>query len=125
MAVLDLETRDLVPIEGATIGYASEAIPDHHLAVSPAGSTVYWATVLPFDGVAQRVQIFRARSDGSGLTQIATLPALLVWFSPDFQKVAYFDSGVLYAAAIDGSGPVQIGPSSMPCCSTHPWRPRP
>jgi hypothetical protein len=73
------------------------------------------------------VTIYRAQSDGTGLTEVATLPGLLVWFSPDLMKVAYVESagvGTLWLSDITGDGAIQIGRASMDV-GTEAWQPQP
>lgn len=130
MAIMDFATLHVTPLQGAAIGYPSEGIPSPHVAFSADGSQIYWADVPsppPEPGATPSATIYRAQSDGSGLTEIATLPGLLVWFSPDLTKVAYIETAAvvtLWVADIDGSNAILIGPAIMPCCTTFPWQPR-
>ena len=127
MAILDFSNLEVTPIQRATLSYPSEGAPSHHLIFSPDGSQIYWADVGPGSDSTFSVTIYRAQSDGTGLTEVATLPGLLVWFSPDLMKVAYIESagvGTLWLSDITGDGAIQIRRTRMDV-GTEAWQPQP
>ena len=100
--MLDLATRKVTPVEGAVIGYPSEGIPPDHIAFSPDGAYLYWIDVVATSDQDVSGTIYRARSDGSELTQLATVKATLFAFSPDRTMVLYSDGSALWVAGVDG-----------------------
>lgn len=115
ISVLDFATLSVSPIQGSAIGFPGEGIPSNHMAFSPDGLQIFWADVT--SGT-----VYRARSDGTRLTKVATLPSFHIRFSPDLTKVAYVvpgSPGGLWTANIDGGDAIQIGPSR----SGFAWRP--
>ena len=129
MAILDFLTLKVTRIEGATRRYPGDGAPGHpHLAFSRDDSQIVWADVVVPDNLLPDMTIYRVRSDGTGLTEVAKLPALMVEFSPDLQQVAYLALGgevgvpaTLWTANIDGSSAIEIGPVT----SAFAWQPQP
>jgi Tol biopolymer transport system component len=103
ISILDLATGGVTPIEGAVIGYPSESIPGDHIAFSPDGSDLYWVDVVAKSDQGPAGTIYRARADGSGLTQLSVLNAILFTFSPDRNRVLYSNGSVVWTAGTDGS----------------------
>ncbi|MBI4301037.1 MAG: PD40 domain-containing protein [Chloroflexi bacterium] len=118
LSILDFATLTVTPIVDSTISYPSERIPSSHVAFSPDSSHIYWA-----DAKLPKMAVYRAQSNGTGLTTLATLPSLHMRFSSDFTMIAYVVGGnppTLWVAKIDGSGAIQIGPLR----NTFAWRPQ-
>ena len=114
LTVLDFATLSSTPIESSDTGYPSHSIPFGYVAFSPDSSLIYWN-----DPGSEG--IYTARTDGTGMTKLASVAAVMVQFSPDLTKVAYLradDPSGLWIANIDGSGAVQIGPAGI----TFAWR---
>lgn len=91
------------------------------MAFSPDGGWLYWASVASGSDSAT---IYRARSDGTGLSELGTVPGIRVCFSPDLTQVAYLAPGVvrptLWVSNVDGSSAVKIGSAS----ATVAWQPQ-
>jgi len=87
LAIFDPVTGEEKPIVGSSIGYPGEVIPPYQVAVSPDGSSIYWA-----DAGETPAVIWRARADGSGLTRLGTVPSFFVAVS-GHGKVAYLVPG--------------------------------
>ena len=102
ISILDLATHTVTPIEGAVVGYPSEAIPGDHIAFSADGAFAYWIDVVASDQDISGA-IYRARSDGSQPIQMAVLSGILFNLSPDRTKVLYYDGSALSVASVDGS----------------------
>jgi hypothetical protein len=88
LAVYDLASGQETPVKGSVIGFPSEGIPTRQLAISPDGAQFYWA-----DASDQPAVIYRANMDGTGLTNVGSVPSLFVWLSGD-GKAAYVRPGV-------------------------------
>lgn len=106
LATLDFQSGQLVPIPDSVISFPSDYIPGANLTFTPDGSQLYWiADTGP-------TTIYRANSDGTGLTRIAQLDSLGAGFSPDLAMIAYQvlkdDSLSLYTANIDGTAAREI-----------------
>ena len=83
LAILELASLEFTPIADSVISYPSDFIPQSQLAFSADGSQIYW-----FDGSDA---IYKADSDGGGLTQVGPLPGdFFLAFSPDLRRVLYF-----------------------------------
>ena len=102
ISILDLATGKVTAIEGAVIGYPSEGIPSDHIAFSPDGAYLYWVDVVS-DQQGLSGTIYRAKSDGSGLTQLGVVEGVLFGFSPDRTMVLFSDGSTLWVAGVDGS----------------------
>jgi len=124
ISILDLATSEVTPIEGAVIGYPSEAIPPDHIAFSPDGAYLYWVDVVS-GPEAPSGSIYRARSDGSELTQLAVLDAILYAFSPDRTMLLYFDGSAVWVAGVDGTGARALVEEVAVGWPPAVWRPLP
>ena len=125
ISILDLTTRNVTAIEGAVIGYPSEAIPYDHVAFSVDGAHVYWVDVVTKSGQDRSGTIYRARPDGSELTQLATVKATLFSFSPDRTMVLYSDGAALWVAGVDGSDARSLAEVVAMGWPPAAWRPLP
>ena len=125
IAILDLATRDVTAIDGAVIGYPSEGIPPEHVTFSADGSYLYWVDVVARSGQELSGTTYRARSDGSGVTQLGVLQAILFSFSPDRTMVLYFDGNALWVAGVDGSGARSLAEGVGVRWPPAAWRPEP
>jgi Tol biopolymer transport system component len=110
LSLLDFSTLLQTPIQGAVLSYPSEGVPEAQVAFSPDGAWLYWASVASGSDAAT---IYRARADGSELSELGTVPGIRVWFSGDATKVAYLTRGevvpTLWVSNLDGGGGVEIG----------------
>jgi Tol biopolymer transport system component len=125
ISILDLATGGTTPIEGAVIGYPSEAIPPDHIAFSPDGAYLYWIDVVAASGEDLSGTIYRARSDGSELTQLGTISATLFVFSPDRSKVLYSDASAVWVASVDGTDAHSLVEDTGARWPPATWRPLP
>jgi hypothetical protein len=125
ISILDLATRQVTPVEGAVIGYPSERIPADHIAFSPDGAYLLWVDVVALEGQRLAGTIYRSRLDGSELTQLAALNAVLFTFSPDRSRVLYFDGAAVRTAAIDGANAQTLVESADLGSPPAAWRPLP
>jgi Tol biopolymer transport system component len=125
ISILDLAIGNVTPIAGAAIGYPSEGIPSEHIAFSADGAYLYWIDVVTRSGQDLSGTIYRARSDGSELTQLATIKATLFAFSPDRTMVLYSDGGALWVAGVDGSGARSLAEGAGVRWPPGTWRPLP
>jgi Tol biopolymer transport system component len=125
ISILDLATGGATPIEGAVIGYPSEAIPPDHIAFSPDGAYLYWIDVVAASGENLSGTIYRARADGSELTQLGTISATLFVFSPDRSKVLYSDSSAVWVASVDGTDVHSLVEDTGARWPPATWRPLP
>lgn len=99
IAILDVATRQVTPIEGAVIGFPSERIPSDHIAFSADSAYLFWVDVVTGEeGLSGTV--YRAGSDGSGLTQLGVVKGVLFVFSPDRAKMLYSVGSVVGVAAL-------------------------
>jgi Tol biopolymer transport system component len=92
-------------VEGAVIGNPSELkwIPPEKVAFSVDGDYLYWVDVVAKSGQeGLSGTIYRAKADGSELTQLAVLTAGVYTFSPDRTKILYSDGNTLWVAGVDG-----------------------
>ena len=124
ISIIDLATHKVTPIEGAVVGYPSEAIPGDHIAWSPDGAFVYWIDVVASDQDISGT-IYRARSDGSGSTQLAVLSGIVFNLSPDRTKVLYYDGTGLSVAGVDGSDVRSLVQGAGGRWPPAVWRPLP
>ena len=125
ISILNLATRKVVPVEGAVIGYPSEGIPPDHIAFSPDGAYLYWIDVVATSDQDLSGTIYRARSDGSELTQLATVKATLLAFSPDRTMVLYSDGSALWVAGVDGGAARSLVDGVGSHWPPAAWRPLP
>jgi hypothetical protein len=126
ISILDLATREVTAIEGAVIGYPSERIPPDHIAFSADRAHLYWVDVVTTSGEEGiSSTIYRARSDGSELTQLATVKAILFTFSPDRTRVLYFDGSAVWVAGVDGGGARSLVEAVAVGWPPAVWRPLP
>ena len=125
ISVLDLATRSVTPIEGAVIGYPSERIPPDHIVFSADGAYLYWVDVVAKSDQDLTGTIYRAKSDGSGLTELGVLSATLVTFSPDRTMVLYFDGSAVWVARVDGGGARSLVEAVAVGWPPAVWRPLP
>jgi len=125
ISILNLTTGGVTPIEGAVIGYPSEAIPPDHIAFSPDGAYIYWIDVVATSEEDLSGTIFRARSDGSELTQLATIKAILFVFSPDRSMVLYSDSSALWVVGVEGGDARSLVEDTGARWPPASWRPLP
>jgi len=129
ISILHLATGDATAIEGAVIGYPSEMIPPDHIAFSVDGAYLYWVDVVAKSdqNLSQNLSgtIYRARSDGSELTQLGVLSAMLFTFSPDRSMVLYFDGGALSVAGVDGGDARSLVENVGGRWPPATWRPLP
>jgi len=125
ISILDLATGGVTPIEGAVIGYPSEGIPPDHIAFSPDGAHLYWIDVVATSDEAVSGTIYRARSDGSELTQLAALKAILFVFSPDRSMVLYSDSSALWVVGVEGGDARSLVEDTGARWPPASWRPLP
>jgi hypothetical protein len=125
ISILDLATGGVTPVEGAVIGYPSERIPTDHIAFSPDGAYVLWVDVVALEGQRLAGTIYRSRLDGSELTQLAALNAVLFTFSPDRSRVLYFDGAAVRTAGIDGANAQTLVESADLGSPPAAWRPVP
>ncbi|MGH2374300.1 MAG: TolB family protein [bacterium] len=118
--IVELSNLRMISIEGSTY----RTLGDGDISVWSVGfsraSQVYWLDYLGSGSTA----IYRAQSDGSGLTRLATLPGLGLEFSPDLSKVAYttHPTDILWTATIEGTIRHKIGPVPKEGDSVS-WRP--
>lgn len=66
IAMLDLATREVTPIEGAVIGFPGAEFPPDHMSFSADGAYLYWVDVVSGRQSGTSGTVYRARSDGSG-----------------------------------------------------------
>jgi Tol biopolymer transport system component len=125
ISILDLATGDVTAIGGAVIGYPSEAIPPDHIAFSPDGAYLYWVDVVGTSEKDLSGTIYRARADGSELTQLGTISATLFVFSPDRSKVLYSDSSTVWVASVDGTNAHSLVDDTGARWPPATWRPLP
>lgn len=125
ISMLDLTTREVTAVEGAVIGYPSEGIPPGHIAFSPDGAYLYWIDVVATSDQDLSGTIYRARSDGSELTQLATVKATLFAFSADRTMVLYSDGSALWVAGVDGGGARSLVEGVGEHWPPAAWRPEP
>jgi dipeptidyl aminopeptidase/acylaminoacyl peptidase len=125
VSILDLATLNVTPIEGAVIGYPSEAIPPDHIAFSADGAHLYWVDVVAKSDEEVSGTIYRARSDGSELTQLATVGAVLFAFSPDRTRVLYTVESALWVAGVDGGDARSLVENVGGRWPPAAWRPLP
>jgi len=125
ISILDLTIGGATPIEGGVIGYPSERIPPDHIAFSPDGVYLYWADVVTESDQNLSGTIYRARVDGSELTELGVLSATLFTFSPDRTMVLYFDGSAVWVAGIDGSGAHSLVEAVALGWPPAVWRPGP
>jgi WD40 repeat protein len=109
LAMLAFPSREFKPIRNSVITYGSDHIPEEWVTFTANGSQIYWITQWE-SGAA----VFRANSDGTGLSKMAQFESPGAEFSPDLTMVAYgvFDEKThtvtLYTANIDGTGVHEI-----------------
>ena len=122
ISFLDLTTGAVTPIPGA-IPYAREWIPPDHVALSPDGSQLSWADLLPAPAEGPRsVAIYRAGSDGSAKAKLGEIETVELRFSPDATKVLYRATDhALWVANVDGSDARLLAEDAWPAA----WRPLP
>jgi len=125
ISILDLAPGGVTPIEGAVIGYPSEGIPPDHIAFSPDGAYLYWIDVVATSEENLSGTIYRARSDGSELTQLATIKAILFVFSPDRSMVLYSDSSALWVVGVEGGDARSLVEDTGARWPPASWRPLP
>ena len=125
ISMLNLTTGGVTPIEGAVVGYPSEGIPPDHIAFSPDGAYIYWIDVVATSEEDLSGTIFRARSDGSELTQLATIKAVLFAFSPDRSMVLFTDESALWVAGVDGGDARSLVENVGGRWPPAAWRPLP
>jgi hypothetical protein len=125
ISILGLATGGVTPIEGAVIGYPDKAIPPDHIAFSPDGAYLYWVDVVGTSKEDLSGTIYRARSDGSELTQLGTVKAILFVFSPDRSMMLYSDSSTVWVAGIDGGNPHSLVEDTGARWPPAAWRPLP
>jgi Tol biopolymer transport system component len=124
ISILDLATRQATPIEGAAIGYPSEGIPSDHIAFSADGAYLYWVDVVTGEEGLSGT-IYRAQSDGTGLTQLAVVKGMLFAFSPDRTMVLYSDGSTLSVAGVDGGNVRSLAEMTGGRWPPAAWRPLP
>jgi sugar lactone lactonase YvrE len=125
ISILDVATREVTPIEGAVIGYPSERIPSDHIAFSVDGTHLYWIDVVAKSDEEVSGTIYRARYDGSELTQLATIKAILFVFSPDRSMVLYSDSSALWVVGVEGGDARSLVEDTSARWPPASWRPLP
>jgi len=126
ISILDLTTGGVTPIQGAVIGYPSERIPTDHIAFSPDGAYLYWVDVVTKADQELTGTIYRARPDGSELTQLGALNANLFIFSPDRTRVLYFDGSALSVGGVEGgAGRLVVEEGADLGWPLATWRPLP
>ena len=125
ISILDLATGGVTPIGGAVIGYPSEGIPPDHIAFSPDGAYIYWIDVVATSEEDLSGTIYRARSDGPELTQLATIKAILFVFSPDRSMVLYSDSSALWVVGVEGGDARSLVEDTGARWPPASWRPLP
>jgi hypothetical protein len=129
LATLALPSGEFSPIPDSVITYGSDHIPEEWVTFTADGSEIYWITQWE-SGAA----VFRANSDGTGLTKMGQVESPSAESSPDLSMVAYrvYADGAntltLYTANIDGTGVHEIDRSETGGGGSgfaSAWRPRP
>jgi hypothetical protein len=114
-------------MEGAAFGFPGSEIPPDHIAFSADGAYLHWVDVV-FRQSGPSGTIYRARSDGSGLTQLATAEGSVFVFSPDRTRMLYSpdrDRQSLWVAGVDGSDAQLLVEGIRADWSRAAWRPPP
>jgi hypothetical protein len=127
IAILDLATHKVTSMEGAAFGFPGSEIPPDHIAFSADGAYLHWVDVV-FRQSGPSGTIYRARSDGSGLTQLATAEGSVFVFSPDRTRMLYSpdrDRQSLWVAGVDGSDAQLLVEGIRADWSRAAWRPPP
>lgn len=124
ISILNLASRQGTPIAGAVIGYPSEGIPSDHIAFSVDGAHLFWVDVVTGEETLSGT-VYRVRSDGSGLTQLATVEGVLFTFSPDRTKMVYLAEDALWVAGVDGSDARSLVEGVRGGWPPAAWRPLP
>jgi len=128
VAILDLATHEVTPIEGAVVGFPGSEFPPDHIAFSADGAYLYWVDVVSGSQSGTSGTVHRARPDGSGLAQLAMAEGSVFVFSPDRTRVLYSpdrDRQSLWVAGVDGSDVHLLVEGIRADWSRAAWRPQP
>jgi hypothetical protein len=129
LAMLALPSGEFNSIPDSVITYGSDHIPEEWVTFTPGGSQIYWITQWQ-SGAA----VFRANSDGTGLTKMTQVGSPGAEFSPDLTMLAYYvfdenaDTVTLCTSRIDGSSVHEIHRADTGGGGFGPapaWRPTP